>query len=61
MSARRQVFPDAQSAADACARYIAGKLEQALAARAWGTLAVSGRQHRMSANISPRQRLRDKE
>ncbi|HEV3331573.1 MAG TPA: 6-phosphogluconolactonase [Bryobacteraceae bacterium] len=42
MSARRQVFPDTQGAADACARYVAAKLEQKLAARAWGTLAVSG-------------------
>lgn len=42
MSFRRQVFPDAPGAAEACARSVAGRLEEALAARAWATLAVSG-------------------
>lgn len=42
MSARRQVLPDAPGAAEACARYVADRLQQGLAARAWATLAVSG-------------------
>jgi 6-phosphogluconolactonase len=42
MSARRQVFPDAPGAAAACARYLAGQIEEAVAARSLATLAVSG-------------------
>lgn len=42
MSFRRQILPDAFGAAEACARYVARQLEQALAARSRATLAVSG-------------------
>jgi len=42
MSFEREVFPDAQAAAAACARHIAIQLQRALAARPQATLAVSG-------------------
>ncbi|PWU06065.1 MAG: 6-phosphogluconolactonase [Terriglobia bacterium] len=42
MTARRQIFPDARAAADACAHRVAGVLEQALAGREFATFAVSG-------------------
>jgi len=35
-------YPDAKSAAEACAHYVVGRLEEALAGRAYATLAVSG-------------------
>ncbi len=42
MSLRREVSPDAPGAAANCARFVAGQLQEALAARPLATLAVSG-------------------
>jgi len=42
MSARRLVLADAPGAAEACARYVADRLQQALDAGSLATLAVSG-------------------
>jgi 6-phosphogluconolactonase len=42
VSFERQIFPDAQAAARACAKYILDALEQARAARGQATIALSG-------------------
>ncbi len=42
MSAERRIFEDAPATAEACARYILGILKEALSAREYATLAVSG-------------------
>jgi 6-phosphogluconolactonase len=42
MSAQRHIFADADAAAEACANYVLGALEDALAARSQATIALSG-------------------
>ncbi len=42
MSVERHIFEDAEGAAEACAKYVLGALEEALAARSQATIALSG-------------------
>lgn len=42
MNERLHLFPDARAAAEACGAAIAGQLNEAIAARGWASLAVSG-------------------